>query len=222
MVDQKSGIIVIQFDNVILETDYEMYRNLFTDKITLNQFCDITKYIPLSDFNKRDHRSFFTDLLKPNLNVKQKQLGEFLIIKNSYNVYYNNCKQTNISKNILNNDIYLGMPQIKNIVILVEYPKGVTSIRDAKIRYIKENYKNEKIKILTMESDADIYDILMKSYPNWSVFITDDELYIKTIAEKSKSLENKEFDILSRNYNKYDKIVDILIYEKNGTICRYD
>lgn len=222
MLDRKSGIIVIQFDNVILETDYEMYRNLFIDKITLNQYCDITKYIPLSDFNKREHRSFFHDLLKQDLTNTQQQLAKFLIIKNSYNVYYNNCKQTNISKNILKNDIYLGMPQIKEIVILVEYPKGISSIRDAKIRYIRENYKNEKIKILPMESDENIYDVLNKSYPLWSVFITDDELYVKSIAEKSQSLENKEFDILSRNYNKYDSVVDILIYEKNGTICKYE
>ena len=57
--DNKSGILIIQFDDVLVETQYEMYRSLFTNKLLLNKYCITDKLIDIDTFNKRDNKLFF-------------------------------------------------------------------------------------------------------------------------------------------------------------------
>lgn len=220
--DTKSGIIVIQFDDIIINTNYERYRNLFCDKLMLNRFCEYTKLLTIDEFNNRGINMFFGDIIRSDLDQERIEEAIIEISRKHANVNYNNCIPTTLCKNVLKNINYLESNTIKDIYILVDYPSGRKDLLDAKVDFISKNFTNQKIHILKHVAGTSIYECLEKYIPDWTLFVTDNRHYVIEISEKYKSLKDKEINFAIRGYNKYNYITDILISEKDGCISKFD
>ena len=121
---QKTGTIIFTFDNVLFDTDYQLY-------LLLMQTPSFSQYIPaqpiktLVEFNNRKSTNFLPNIMyekyRGNTNVEMEIMLSLYEYAKKHNIYVGN-KPTKLAAGTLANPYYIDNIETKEIYIIV--PEG--------------------------------------------------------------------------------------------------
>jgi hypothetical protein len=214
--------IIIEFDEVLVNTAQICYSKI---RNNWEEYEDIFKNVgELSEDKilRRTIRNLDEWLIKDELKDKfysdikfRKQLTNSLnkIIYEDGDIY-SELMPTNFARKILMGS-YIENKKIKNIYIV---DKAIDKDdRNKKIKFIKEHFKNDKIKIIIDENEKNIMNIFETI--NWSIFVTDNlDSIDKLLTNENIDISGREFLVPEKGYNQFispDKFAVIALQESS-------
>lgn len=213
---EKTGTIIFTFDNILFDTDYQLY-------LLLMQTPSFSQYIPaqpiktLVEFNNRKSTNFLPDIMyeryRGNTNVEMEIMLSLYEYAKKHNIYSGN-KPTKLAAGTLANPYYIDNIETKEIYIIV--PEGRKQQITEYIHSFCVNMK--KVKFIYKKPKEKIHDLI--SNINRSLLVTNETKEIQYLAEKT-NIDGKEFMMPKVPYLNIERKVKILIMEKGGHLNFY-
>lgn len=162
----------------------------------------------------------FKNLSSEEYALLQKDIWEML--KKSYfsSDIYEDLEPTEFAKRTIMNPAFLESERTNSITIL---SRNITEAQTkSKETFINKYFKHPKISLINFVGHDSKFDIIRKNNLDFDVFIDDEIPNIRTVAENTKDLTEKEFIIPRYGYNVMPKELGFLIESRGGTFTYFD
>lgn len=219
----------MDFDDVLVNLSAEVFSRIRSNWRVFNRWFVDSGPLSAKEINDRKIFMFSEFLLKKEfLNITPKEYTALQIMINSEikkRIFsdirlYDSLEPTLFAKKTLLNEMFIGSDVIKKVFIV---SRNITpEQRQSKENFIKKYFNNEKIEFIDVRADEDKSDAITEHGIDWNLFVDDELRNIRNIAEKTSSLDSKEFLIPKYGYNKLDKSLQLLIEGKGGAFTYYD
>lgn len=224
--------ILVELDDILVDISYAQYEFLNENRAYIEPLINLETNISKKKFNERKYRNFYDWLVGTNqiMKTKSANMASAILIhlyKTLSAIFYDSKEPlfrsltpNEFSNKIFNNEIIQTQNSFKNMVIIIRDNKN-TKENSEKIRFIKKFYKsiNPNISYVVLENSENLYEEILKKYPNFGLFITDDIELITKLTVNSN--EKHEFLLPERNYNRCPKLLKNVMIEKKDTITYF-
>jgi hypothetical protein len=204
-----SGIYVYMFDNILVNTEYEMYKYALKNPFSCQGKYSFTyEHMGIENFNEYRKRNVYCSIFDVDL-ISSKSvdmLRKELIAEN----FYKGLEPSDFGKKVLA-DEFLNNKNIEKIYILID--SNNEDELEQKNKVIKKHFTHNKIVTLPMNRKNLVTEL--NKIENWNVFITDNVEDVVRISEAT-DINKKEFIISDIKYNQLKPIHNLLILEKGG------
>lgn len=222
--------IIIELDEVLINTSYAMYEYLTQNTIKFEPYFDITKVLSKEEFDNRKYRSIFDWLVfEKRLRGNPKVISAILVslfntlnkvFYDSKNKLFDNILPNEFSNKIFNNKYIINETAFNNIVILIRNNEFEPEI-SCKINFVNKFYKskNQNISYVVYKNNPDLYKDILKYYSNFGMFITDDIDLVAKLLINTKS--KHEYLLPKKGYNKCPNLLKDMMIEYGSSISYY-
>ena len=223
-----AGNIIMDFDDVLVDLSSKVFDGIRSNWKVFNRwFVDSGPLHPRDIYERKTFQMSEWLLKKEFMNLTSKEylalqltiLGEMKrrIFTKSL---YDGLEPTELAKRTILNPLYIDNSIIHHVYIL---SRNITEEQaESKEAFIKKHFTHSKVSYIPIKEDESKAKVILDNDINWSLFIDDELRNIRDVAEKEKSLNKKEFLIPKMGYNKFDRILELLIIGKGGAYTYYD
>lgn len=214
------GQIIFTFDDVIMNTSYNLYKYLSLRYAFYGKFLDIFKLYSKEDIDNRTIANIIEYLYNEKIknNDFYKATFAFSILNNYYlSKYdiYDNELPTPLAKGTLLNPLFYENAGIENVYILIKYATDIE--KEYKEKFVKKYLSNSvKFKFVYLKNTESYSDYIIKNIPKWDLIVTDDIEAVEQLAKLN--IDHHEFFLPNYGYDKASPFLKELIKQKNASI----
>lgn len=228
MSNSNTGVYIFDFDDVLVNFSQEMYSCIRKNWRKYNHwFVDLGLLKPEEIYN----RKFFNInewLINPEfikLSSSEYTAIQSTIIGHFYNDFfdtsiYDDLTPSSFAEKTIRNPMFMNNNMVKKVYILTRNMSEKQ--KESKEKFIKKYFNHPKIEVISVNPGENKAELIVKNNIHWNLIVDDEIPNIRNIAERFRTLKNKEFLIPKYGYNKMPEELKLLIEEKGGTIRYYE